>query len=82
MCCASQVLTSGGEDSEPLMVLADLQEFGIPGQEVRLPLGPSPKRMLPPLSEEPLLDFPPNSMFGGGTSFMYGHSRNEADFFG
>ena len=82
MCCASQVLTSGGEDSEPLMVLADLQEFGIPGQEVRLPLGPSPKRMLPPLSEEPLLDFPPNSMFGGGTSLCTDIAEMRLTFFG
>ena len=60
-------------DSEPLSVLADLQEFGLPGQELPLPVlpGPSSKRfsdasmILPPLNEEEAyLDFgvlPPSS---------------------
>ena len=69
---ARRTLTICGprQDGEPLSALADLQEFGIPGQEVRLPMGPSPKRMLPPLSEEPLLNLPSMSSAGARTFYI------------
>ena len=39
------------------MTLSDMQEFGIPGQEVRIPsVSTNSKRMLPSLSEEPLMN--------------------------
>ena len=54
----SGALTHRGLDSEELMMtLSDMQEFGIPGQEVRIPsVSTNPKRMLPSLSEEPLVN--------------------------